>query len=222
MPSAFAIVEADRRKAEDGDARFGTRGLDRCSKVIRAVQREEIDAVALVAAAGKIDNRHELDSGDAEFHQVIELADEGTKSAFRCEGLKMKLVDHGLIPRTPSTRTVTPFVCGGVNRLPVQSGIWRRQFLPAIFHSLHVRRLGVAPRRGESLLCWRPKAKRTEPSGHISALKGIEWERRTGSAIQRRSLQVREADLCVADDHSRQLSGSLPVVSQPSARIIYP
>src|SRR5215213_5034186 len=60
-------------------------------------------------SSGKIRERHKLDEGDAELHEVIELLLDGGESAFRRECAYVQLVNDGLVPRPTAPGSVRPF-----------------------------------------------------------------------------------------------------------------
>ena len=77
------------------------RGIDQRLQLIgRAVgtvgRKGQRAVVAPVARAGKIVDRHQLDGGDAEPRQAVEVGLHAGKAA---AGPRMQLIQHGLVPR---------------------------------------------------------------------------------------------------------------------------
>ena len=57
--------------------------------------------IAPVAPTRESGHRHELDGGDTQRHEMVELTDDGAKRALRGECAHMQLVEHRLFPRRP-------------------------------------------------------------------------------------------------------------------------
>ena len=101
---------------QHGDA-AAVRGLDEGLEILRPavarVGRVSVDAVVAPApAAGKIADRHDLEGGDAEFGQVIELLDSGLERAPGGEGAEMQFIEDDVVP--VATRPVVAPAIGGV------------------------------------------------------------------------------------------------------------
>ena len=76
---------------------------------VRRVGRERQHAVVAPAArAHEIRDRHDLDRGDSQVGQVIELVDGREERARAREGAEVQLVHDGLAPRTAAPAVVAP------------------------------------------------------------------------------------------------------------------
>ena len=64
--------------------------------------------VAPVPRAREIGDRHELDRGHAQCHQMVELVDRGAEGALRREGADVQFVDDRLLPGAAAPAVVAP------------------------------------------------------------------------------------------------------------------
>ena len=79
-------------------------------RAVARIRRERQHAVVTpVALAWKIRDRHELDRGHAQAHEVVQPLDRRVERAFRRERADVQLVNHRLFPRAPAPRSVGPF-----------------------------------------------------------------------------------------------------------------
>src|SRR5947207_15982034 len=75
---------------------------------IRGVWQHAV--VAPVSAAGEITDRHDLDRGDTERNQMVQLADCGPKRTLRRKSADVQLVDHCFTPGASAPAGVAPSV----------------------------------------------------------------------------------------------------------------
>ena len=73
--------------------------------------------IAPAALARKIGDRHELDGGDTQPSQVVELIFHAREGAFRAERADVQLVDNGLMPRPAAPLLIVPLESLGVDDL---------------------------------------------------------------------------------------------------------
>ena len=91
------------------------RGVDQRLQLLRpAVRRvgrvRQHAVVAPVALAGEVGERHQLDRGDAEVDQRLQLLRRAGVGALGREGADVQLVDHRLAPRPAGPGVVAPLV----------------------------------------------------------------------------------------------------------------
>ena len=166
---------------------------------IRSVGQHAV--VAPVAAAGKITDRHDLDRGDAERNQMVELADRGAKRALRRKGADVQFVDDRLLPGAAAPAGVAPGIGRRIDHLarPVHilrlitrgrvrdaqairqheaisrtgAGAIGDELVPALADRSHGHR-SRRPARSEPRRCGgAQRRKRTLPSACSSAPKGM-------------------------------------------------
>ena len=98
------------------------RGLDERFQVLRAavgrIRRIGQDAVvAPVPPARKIADRHDLDRGDAELDEMVELVDRGAERALGREGADMQFVENRLVPGPAAPPRIGPAIGRRVDHL---------------------------------------------------------------------------------------------------------
>jgi hypothetical protein len=106
---------------QDADA-FGVGGIDQGLEVfglpVAAVGREQVAAViAPVPTAWKIGDRHDLDRGNAQISQQIQLFYRRDERSFRGERADMQLVDDHLLPGATAPACVPPEIAAGIDDL---------------------------------------------------------------------------------------------------------
>src|SRR6185312_16180193 len=99
---------------QDGEA-ARMAGVDEVLQIVgpavAAVGREEQHAViAPIALAGKIRHRHQLDRGDAEAHEMVEVALDAGEIAALGERPGVEFVEHDLLPAPAAPVAVAPVI----------------------------------------------------------------------------------------------------------------
>ncbi len=94
----------------------GMAGVDEALEAVGAavviVHGEQGDAVVAPAIfAGKLDDGHQLDMGDAQFKEIVEPFDRGVEGSRGGEGADVHLVDDGAGERRPLPALVAPREC---------------------------------------------------------------------------------------------------------------
>jgi len=93
-------------------------GFQLLRPAVSGLRRElQHTVIAPAAFAGKIGDRHELDGGDPQLDQVIELLFRAGEGSLRAEGPYVQLVNHRLVPGPPAPGVVVPFKGGRVDDL---------------------------------------------------------------------------------------------------------
>ena len=97
-------------------------GIDQGLEVLRPsvgrIGREKVDAVvAPIATAREIGDRHQLDRGDAELDEIVQLVDGRAERAFGRERPDVQLVDDRLLPGAAAPRPVAPLVGARIDHL---------------------------------------------------------------------------------------------------------
>src|SRR5271166_3616189 len=105
---------------QDSDT-AGMRGLDQRLKLFRAaigrVWRVEQHAVITpIAPAREVRHGHDLDGGDAEPGQMVELFDSSAKGALTSEGADMDFVQNDVVP-VPAGPVHSPIVARRIDDL---------------------------------------------------------------------------------------------------------
>ena len=133
------IVDDVEEHHDAAQVRFVDQPFEVVRRAVGVVRRIPQDAVvAPVPLAGKIADRHQLDSGDAGLRDVIELADQAVIGAFGRKRAHMAFEQHGLVPgptppiaRAPGKGVVVDDLArtGNVLRLKSRRGIGNVDFV---------------------------------------------------------------------------------------------
>ncbi len=123
---------------------------------VAAVGREDQHAViAPIPLAGKIRYRHQLDGGDAEAHQVVEVTLDAGEIAARGEGAGMELVEHDLLPAPAAPVGIAPVIAARIDDLARPVHVLGLVARGRVWHRLAIDNVAVAAagagRRGGQL-----------------------------------------------------------------------
>ena len=121
---------------------------------IRILRRIFVDSVVSpIARSGKLSNRHDLDAGNAKFHQMREVRDQAVERAFSRVCPDMKFIQNTSLQLPafpvvigPAERTGIHQLRRAVNSLWLESRGGIGEFAP-IFQSIQVARSALRRRR---------------------------------------------------------------------------
>ncbi len=85
-------------------------------RAVAGIGRErQHPVVTPVAPAREVGDRHQLDGGDAEVCEVVELPPQAIEGALLAERAEVQLVEHGLVPGPAAPDGVAPAIAQGID-----------------------------------------------------------------------------------------------------------
>ena len=139
-------VEDDREAAGVGRLDEGLYVLGTAVAGVRRVGQHAV--VAPIVAAREVADRHDLDGGDAETHEVVQPIDGGAERARGREAADVQLVEHGLVPGLAAPGLVAPPVRGRVDHLARAVDVLRLEARGGIGHQQAVGQPEAVERAG--------------------------------------------------------------------------